>query len=219
MIQVQEKNDLFEALEAAADGALAIGSDGRVLLWNQAAERLLGYTTAEALGRSCCDLLGGRVTAGERACVLDCTVRTAASRGQAVESFDIRARTKTGQPVWLNVSTLALRRVADGESVMIHLFRPTTPKPERPTIAPSLVPAPAPTPASITGGLDSGESLTRREREVLRLLATGANTRVLAERLSVSPATVRNHVQNLFGKLGVHSRLEAVAYATANRLV
>lgn len=217
MIQVQEKNDLFEALEAAADGALAIGPDGRILLWNRAAERLLGHTTAEALGRSCCDLLGGRATAGERVCVRDCMVRTAAGRGQAVESFDMRAPTKTGQPIWLNVSTLSLRRVADGESVTIHLFRATTPKLERPPVAP--IPAPAPSPAAIGGGLDSGESLTRREREVLRLLATGANTRVLAERLSVSPATVRNHVQNLFGKLGVHSRLEAVAYATANRLV
>ncbi|HEX5852320.1 MAG TPA: LuxR C-terminal-related transcriptional regulator [Solirubrobacteraceae bacterium] len=38
-------------------------------------------------------------------------------------------------------------------------------------------------------------------------------------RLHVSPATVRNHVQNLFAKLGVHSRLEAVAYATRHRLL
>jgi DNA-binding NarL/FixJ family response regulator len=35
----------------------------------------------------------------------------------------------------------------------------------------------------------------------------------------VSPATIRNHVQNILGKLGVHSRLEAVAYATRNRLI
>jgi DNA-binding NarL/FixJ family response regulator len=35
----------------------------------------------------------------------------------------------------------------------------------------------------------------------------------------VSSATIRNHVQNIFGKLGVHSRLEAVAYATRHRLL
>jgi DNA-binding NarL/FixJ family response regulator len=35
----------------------------------------------------------------------------------------------------------------------------------------------------------------------------------------VSPATVRNHVQNLFAKLDVHSRLEAVAYASRHRLL
>ncbi len=67
--------------------------------------------------------------------------------------------------------------------------------------------------------MDNGVPLTRREREVLRLLSTGANTRIAAERLGVSPATIRNHVQNLLGKLGVHSRLQAVAYATAHGLL
>ncbi|MCL6640364.1 MAG: LuxR C-terminal-related transcriptional regulator, partial [Candidatus Rokubacteria bacterium] len=37
--------------------------------------------------------------------------------------------------------------------------------------------------------------------------------------LGVSPATVRNHVQNLLGKLGVHSRLQAVAYANRRGLL
>ena len=50
-------------------------------------------------------------------------------------------------------------------------------------------------------------------------MAGGANTKVLAERLHVSPATIRNHAQNIFAKLGVHSRLEAVAYATQHRLL
>ena len=59
-------------------------------------------------------------------------------------------------------------------------------------------------------------ALTRRELEVLRLMAGGANTKALAERLHVSPATVRNHAQNIFAKLGVHSRLEAVAHVTTH---
>ena len=45
-------------------------------------------------------------------------------------------------------------------------------------------------------------------------MTTGANTRALATRLRLSPATVRNHVQNILEKLGVHSRLEAVAWMT-----
>ena len=63
------------------------------------------------------------------------------------------------------------------------------------------------------------QALTRREAEVLRLVAGGANTRTMAERLHVSPSTVRNHVQNILEKLGAHSRLEAVAYATRHRLL
>jgi DNA-binding NarL/FixJ family response regulator len=67
-------------------------------------------------------------------------------------------------------------------------------------------------------GTGLGE-LTRREVEILHLIATGLNTKDAAERLHVSPATIRNHVQNILGKLGAHSRLEAVAYATRNRLI
>jgi two-component system nitrate/nitrite response regulator NarL len=53
--------------------------------------------------------------------------------------------------------------------------------------------------------------LTRREAEVLEGLLDGENTKVLAARLGVSPATARTHVQSVLSKLGVHSRLEAVA--------
>jgi DNA-binding NarL/FixJ family response regulator len=59
-------------------------------------------------------------------------------------------------------------------------------------------------------------TLTRREREVLTCLAEGANRRDLAEQLRLSPNTVRTHLQNLMGKLGVHSSLEAVALTRAH---
>jgi DNA-binding NarL/FixJ family response regulator len=48
-------------------------------------------------------------------------------------------------------------------------------------------------------------------------MTEGLNTKATAERLHVSGATIRNHVQNILGKLGVHSRLEAVAFATKHR--
>jgi DNA-binding NarL/FixJ family response regulator len=62
-------------------------------------------------------------------------------------------------------------------------------------------------------------TLTRREIEVLRLIATGLRTGAIADRLHVSPATVRNHVQHIFDKLGAHNRLEAVAQARQQRLL
>jgi DNA-binding NarL/FixJ family response regulator len=55
--------------------------------------------------------------------------------------------------------------------------------------------------------------LTEREREVLRLLAQGLRTEAIAERLYISARTVQTHVQRILTKLGVHSRLEAVAIA------
>ena len=56
------------------------------------------------------------------------------------------------------------------------------------------------------------ESLTEREREVLRLLAEGLNNVAIAERLCVTIRTVECHVTSIFSKLGVASRLEAVAW-------
>lgn len=63
------------------------------------------------------------------------------------------------------------------------------------------------------------EQLTSRELEVLRLLAEGLSDKAIAERLYVGVGTVRSHVVNIFGKLGVHSRLQAVVFAARHGLV
>jgi DNA-binding NarL/FixJ family response regulator len=57
------------------------------------------------------------------------------------------------------------------------------------------------------------ESLTPREHEVLRCMVAGLGRKAVAERLYLSPHTVRTHMQNVLGKLGVHSTLAAVALA------
>jgi non-specific serine/threonine protein kinase len=61
--------------------------------------------------------------------------------------------------------------------------------------------------------------LTRREAEVLRLLAEGRSDREIAAALYVSPKTVGTHVSNLLGKLGVRSRAAAVAHVHRHGLV
>lgn len=62
-------------------------------------------------------------------------------------------------------------------------------------------------------------TLTPREQETLALLATGATTDQIAERLRLARNTVRNHVQRILVKLGVHSKLEAVAVARREGLI
>jgi DNA-binding NarL/FixJ family response regulator len=61
--------------------------------------------------------------------------------------------------------------------------------------------------------------LSVRELEVLRLLAKGHSTTVIAHELYLSTNTVRNHVGNILSKLGVHSKLEAVALAARDGIV
>ncbi len=60
--------------------------------------------------------------------------------------------------------------------------------------------------------------LTNRERECLLLLVEGLNTAAMVARLGVSRTTVRAHLQSVFTKLGVHSRLEAASFAVRARL-
>lgn len=57
----------------------------------------------------------------------------------------------------------------------------------------------------------AGVQLTSRERDVARLLQAGLNTAEIVERLGIRESTVRRHVQAIFAKLAVHSRIEAVA--------
>jgi DNA-binding NarL/FixJ family response regulator len=71
------------------------------------------------------------------------------------------------------------------------------------------------------GGEEGAEpaALTSREREILWLLAQGIATREMALRLHIASHTVRSHVQSILSKVGVHSRLEAVAFARRKGLI
>jgi LuxR family maltose regulon positive regulatory protein len=63
------------------------------------------------------------------------------------------------------------------------------------------------------------EPLTERELEVLRLIADGASNQAIADRLSIAVGTVKRHINNLFGKLGVQSRTQAIRAAQEQGLI
>lgn len=63
------------------------------------------------------------------------------------------------------------------------------------------------------------ESLTAREKEVLRLMAEGVSSRDIASKLGISYATVRTHIRSLDAKLGVHSKVQAIVKARELALI
>jgi PAS domain S-box-containing protein len=204
---------LEQPLARAGDGVVAVDPDGRVTVWNRAAERILGWSAKEVLGRPCCEVLAGGDGHGNSLCYRDCDVMGHIKLGEPVEHFAMKSRTKAGRAVWLDVSTLEAPVANGSRPGTVHLFRDIAAIRKTLDIVQDLAVPPAPANGNGACGL------TKREIEVLRLMAAGANTKVLAEQLKLSPATVRNHAQNIFTKLDVHSRLEAVAYANHHRLV
>src|SRR4030067_1992784 len=63
------------------------------------------------------------------------------------------------------------------------------------------------------------DDLSQREREILRLVATGASNKEIARQLSISVNTVKVHLRNIFAKTGVASRTEATLFAIREGLV
>jgi len=206
----RERADLAQALAEVADGAFVTTADGEIVVWNHAAERIVGYTATEAVGRTCDALLASGDAEGQRLGRPDCHMAGLVHGGNTVHTFDIQTRSRSGCPLWLNVSALATRN-GGGEALFVHVFREVTAARGlldrlRDRVEPAAARAFA-------------HALTRRELEVLRAVATGANTTSIARLLQLSPATVRNHVRKILEKLGVHSRLQAVAHATRHGIL
>ena len=99
----------------------------------------------------------------------------------------------------------AVRAAAAGQAVLDRAVQ------ERLVRSVATPPAPAPDP-------DQLSDLTVREREVLGLIGEGLSNRGIAQRLFVSEATVKTHINNLFAKTGVRDRAEAVRLAFTSGL-
>jgi PAS domain S-box-containing protein len=219
-------DSLFRVLDGAADGAFVIDEEQRIVYWNQAAQEILGYTSEEVLGQACFEILGGRDEGGRVICRHHCYVATTAVTGSPVTSYDTSVRTKSGETRWINVSILTFPTPDEAASLVVHLFRDATQKKQSEQFAHQVLDAvqhlresgPSQSAFSVLAQ-SPAQDLTDREREVLTLLAQGLGTQGIAEALSISPSTTRNHIQNILHKLHVHSRLEAVAYAFEHGLV
>lgn len=86
-------------------------------------------------------------------------------------------------------------------------------------IQPSLIPALNAKMIETNKDAEKIKSLTKRELDVLKLLAVGIFNKEVGKRLEISERTVKNHVSNIFKKLGVTDRTQAAVFAIRNNLV
>jgi PAS domain S-box-containing protein len=209
---------MFELLAGTLDGAFAVDRSQRVVFWNAAAGEILGFDPEAVVGRPCYEVLGGTDESGCLLCESACALFRASLRGELSPTRSLRVRTSRGERKRVCVTTFLVPSRFQDLSLLAHVFRETPGVEgiaaglERALLGPAL-PADLDVPAPPVG------RLTPAERRVLRLLACGATTRAIGARLRVRPTTVRTHVQHLLSKLGVHTRLEAVALAAREGLL
>ncbi len=188
-------------VSSTGEPAYAVDRNGRIVAWNQAAEHAFGYSDSEAVGQKCFELLGGQDIFGNQYCSEHCPIREMTSRHKKVNRFQVHFKTAFHGRKKFTVSILLLHD-STGREIVVHLCRPETRADESsPT---SLTRSVAPPSQSQQG------ALTNREYEVLTLLAEGRSTREISAVMGISIITVRNHIQHIFSKLQVHSRLEAI---------
>jgi PAS domain S-box-containing protein len=162
--------------------------EGRFVHLNAPAERAAGRSRAEMLGGHFTDPLPPKARRS-----VEAQFRRAAERGEPTD-FETVFVDGSGQPRSVRAQHLPLR---DGNAIVgvlilayeVHALR-TQP----------IVPGPSP-------------GLTPRQREILELMALGLSTAAMAQELTLSTVTVRNHLQHVLSALHVHSRPEAIVAA------
>lgn len=218
--------NLLDFISKIADGVIAVDQNQRIVLWNIAAERLLGFKAEEVLGRFCDEVMVGRDASGRSICDKSCSKRVLQVEQELIPTQEIMVRARSGQAIWLSMSTVVVPSPWKDLCVLVHLFRNISHQKEVERSIQQLLITMAKLPSSqaTSPALNLPPSplllhLTAREREVLRLLASGKSTKVIATKLFISPATMRNHIHNILIKLGVENRLEAATLVLRNGFI
>lgn len=200
------------------DAVFAIGPTDRIVLWNERCETLVGVAARDAVGRPCWEVLGGHDVHGNLYCYRTCPIAFAARRRTpGLIRGTVLDVTAGGAARRLQVATFVLP--GDGGSTIVHVLSDPASshradeRPARPVEGAEAKPVEGVPIADRRG------PLTAREREILRCLAEGLETREIAGALDITSVTVRNHVARILTKLGVHTKLSAVVYGYRNGLL
>lgn len=213
-----QRDRLRQLLDRCADPAFALTANGDIWAWNPAAERVLGYSAAAAIGQPFVELVQARGPLGKE---VDPDYCARAVRDGGESSFDMQVRTRDGQELWLNVSVLVFDAVQSGPALVAHLAHDITASRQRRAVYERLVQAARDVVqlANDEPHLVPVSPLTEQEQRILRAFAEGLTPARVARSLDISTQTLRNHLHHVNRKLGTHNRLEAVTHAQRRRLI
>ena len=204
--------NLADLLFRTVDGVFAVNAKQKIVFWNPGCAQLFGTPANEALGRPCCQVVRGKDPTGQPFCGGGCCM-SRLSHGEDVHgTFPLRIHNNEGKELRFSVNIVLVPSRHKDRWTCVHLLHREGATDTLDVLEYNSNNNNHPSPLAIP-------SLTAREKEILQLLAEGLAVSVMSELLNVSRVTVRNHLQHIQGKLGVHSQVETVAYAYRHNMV
>lgn len=187
--------------------ALVVDSQSRLFAMNERAELLFGPKRAHRPGGACFEIVGGVDSEGRPFCRPNCPVMQRARRAEEIPAIELGCTAAGRDPRRFRVITIP--RSVEGSLQVVHLFDDVQ-RSHRLWDYVRLIAYRFPD-VRVRPDTPPQSVLTARESEVLAHLTLDEDPQRIARLLSISPATARNHVRHILGKLGAHSIQEAVA--------
>lgn len=217
------ESELFALFENTVDAAYSVTGDGEICSWNSAAERLFGYAGSEVIGRDVDDVFGARDDLGTRALAggAEAATRKRGDKADGIATFDLEVSHKNGKRMWINVSTIVFENRRTGRTLFMRTARDVSHHREKEELLARMRGAAREIISLTDGAVDHApvEALSEQERRILTMFAQGANPAAIAQKLSISAQTLRNHLHRINRKLRTHNRLEAVTHARRRGLI
>ena len=185
------------------------GPDRRIAYMSDRARTVLGIGEESAIGQRCFDVIASMDSDSKPFCCPECAVLQQARRQEEIEPRRVQVSLENGELQWLQLIVVPVRGADGSWPWLVHCAVDAN-RDQRITQYLERI-------ANRNGAgegndlPDPEQLLTKREVEVLGLLARDLDMAEIAKQLFISRTTVRNHVQHILSKLGVHSIQEAVA--------
>jgi DNA-binding CsgD family transcriptional regulator len=173
------------------------------------------------LNRTCHEVLDGHGALGTQVCTGDCSVQQCAAQKLEIPDFDLEVKTRSGERLWVNVSTLVFEEPRHNRRLVVHLARDISRRKKSEGLLAKMLEISKEMVAVSDHNTRAApvSPLSEQEQRILSLFAKAKNSSEIARELGITLPTLRNHLHNINEKLRTHNRLEAVMHAMQRGLI